>query len=516
MTPHRRLLACAAMVLSATAASATFTTFESGQVRPLALSPDGTRLFAVNTPDDYLEIFAVDGNGDLSHTGSVPVGLEPVAVAARSNTEVWVVNHLSDSISIVDVGTSPPRVVRTLLVGDEPRDIVFAGTGGNRAFITTAHRGQNRGSDPQLTTAGIGRADVWVFNAASLGTSLGGTPVSILTLFCDTPRALAVSPDGNTVYAAAFHSGNQTTTASEGVVCDGGSGAGPCNVGGTIQPGGLPAPNTNFQGIGQPEVGLILRFNPATSRFEDELGRNWNSAVGFNLPDRDVFAIDANSLASVPTPFAHVGTVLFNMAVNPVSGKLYVSNTEAINEKRFEGPGVFAGHTVRGHLHEARISIISGVTVTSRHLNKHINYAVSPAPAGVKDSSLSIPVGLAVSGSNLYVTAFGSSKVGVFDTTALVNDTFTPSPSSHITVSGGGPTGLAVRSNRLYVFTRFDNGISVVDTGTNQEISHQTLHSAEPANVKGGRRFLYDARTTTSNGESPCGACHVFGDFDSL
>ena len=57
------------------------------------------------------------------------------------------------------------RVVRTLLVGDEPRDIVFAGPGRSRAFITTAHRGQNSPVDPQLTTPGVGRADVWVFDA---------------------------------------------------------------------------------------------------------------------------------------------------------------------------------------------------------------------------------------------------------------------------------------------------------------------------------------------------------------
>ena len=78
----------------------------------------------------------------------MPVGLEPVAVAARTNSEVWVVNHLSDSVSIVDVGAAQPHVTRTLLVGDEPRDIVFAGTGGNRAFITCAHRGQNSGVNP--------------------------------------------------------------------------------------------------------------------------------------------------------------------------------------------------------------------------------------------------------------------------------------------------------------------------------------------------------------------------------
>ena len=59
----------------------------------------------------------------ISRTRRRSVGLEPVAVAARSNSEVWVVNHLSDSVSIVDVGTSPPRVTRTLLVGYEPRDM---------------------------------------------------------------------------------------------------------------------------------------------------------------------------------------------------------------------------------------------------------------------------------------------------------------------------------------------------------------------------------------------------------
>src|SRR6185436_480233 len=104
----------------------------------------------------------------LALAAEVPVGLEPVAVAARTNTgnrvEAWVVNHLSDSVSIVEVDPTDAtlsRVTRTLLVGDEPRDIVFAGTGGARAFVTCAHRGQNRPGDPQLTTPGVGRADVW-------------------------------------------------------------------------------------------------------------------------------------------------------------------------------------------------------------------------------------------------------------------------------------------------------------------------------------------------------------------
>ena len=65
-----------------------FYTFESGQVRPLAMSPDGSKLFAVNTPDNRLAVFDVTAGG-LVHNSSVEVGMEPVAVAARSNTEVW-------------------------------------------------------------------------------------------------------------------------------------------------------------------------------------------------------------------------------------------------------------------------------------------------------------------------------------------------------------------------------------------------------------------------------------------
>ena len=114
------------LLLGATAsAQVSFVTFESGPVRPLAMSPDGSQLFAVNAPDNRLEVFSVTG-GALTHADSIPVGLEPVAVAARNDNEVWVVNHLSDSVSVIDLTASPPQVVATLLVGDEPRDIVFA------------------------------------------------------------------------------------------------------------------------------------------------------------------------------------------------------------------------------------------------------------------------------------------------------------------------------------------------------------------------------------------------------
>ena len=512
--------------------SPSFVELESGHVRPIAMSPDGTRLFAVNTPNNTLEIFSITASG-LSFTARVPVGLEPVAVAARNNNEVWVINHLSDSVSVVTL-TGTPHVVRTLLVGDEPRDVVFAGAAG-RAFVTTAHRGQHRtapsiasvpgAGDPQLTTPSVPRADVWVFDPAQLGTTLGGTPVKIKSFFTDTPRALAVSPDRNTVYVAGFKTGNQTTAVLEAMVCPGFSPNTPCvNGAGTISPGGNPGPATNFEGAQAPEVSLIVKFNDATGHWEDELHRVWDHAVRFKLPDTDVFSIDANALSQVAS-FAHVGTTLFNMAVNPATGEVYVSNTEAQNQIRFEGPGQFGGSTVQGHLAESRVTILASSTVQPIHLNKHIDYTKLAGRPGfdptTKDHSLATPLDMAVSssGETLYVAAFGSSKVGVFDTAALRTNTFDPRTisASYIPVSGGGPSGLVLDEarGRLYVMTRFDNAVKVVDLASRSEVAAATLPNPEPASVVAGRPMLYDARLS-GNGEASCASCHIFGDTDEL
>jgi len=483
-------------------------------VRPLALSPDGSLLFVCNIPDGRLEVFSVDASG-LHGVGSVQVGVEPVAVAARSNSEVWVVNHLSDSISIVDVPSL--RVTRTLLVGDEPRDIVFAGPGKNLAFITAAHRGQNWPGDPQLQTGGVGRSDVWVFDSTNLGAALGGTPLELLSLFGDTPRALAATADGSTVYAAVFHSGNQTTALPPTAPV---AQLGPFQTltSPLLPDGNVPDPAT----LPTPIVAVMLQQQFGAT-WKDANGNSYTGAVPFSLPDHDVFALDAtaNPPALVRT-YDHVGTILFNMVVAP-NGIIYVSNSDANNMDRFEG---FGTPNLRGELHRARISILSpGGSVSSRLLNTQIDYSLAVAPASVNAASLAIPTDLAITSdsSTLYVAAFGSGEIGVIDTAALAlppsdPNAFTPNAADHIALSAGGPGGLALDQahDRLYVYTRFDDGVSIVDPQARTEIAHVRVHSPEPASITAGRHFLYDAHDSSSNGEAACGVCHVFGDFDSL
>jgi DNA-binding beta-propeller fold protein YncE len=478
--------------------------FESGPVRPLTLSKDGLRLYVVNAPANCLEVYAVEGD-TLRLTSTIAVGLEPVAVAERADNEVWVVNHLSDSVSVVRLDGTP-RVLRTLLVGDEPRDIVFAGVNRDRAFITAAARGQNRPGNAALTTPSLGRADVWVFDTKQLDDSLNGKPLAILNLFADTPRALAVSSDGKTVYAAPLFSGNGSTVLHRDALQ------------GAVKAG----PTMSADNVVAPATGLIVKYDG--NDWRDAAGALWTSKVKLSLPDYDVFEIDANS--TVPTlgkKVSGVGTSLFNMAVHPTTGKLYVSNTDAINHIRFEGPGL-GSSSVRGRVAESRISVVDVQTgaVDPVHLNSHIDFSLaqgqSTAPLE-KAKSLSQPLAMVFSanGDTLFTAMYGSAKVAALKTASLSKSTFVPNVADHIAVPAG-PAGLALNAagTRLYVYSRIAHSLSVIDLATKASLSSTNLFTPEPSRVVSGRRLMYDAVATSSNGTAACSSCHVFSDLDQL
>src|SRR5262245_45881713 len=176
-------------LVSRPAATTDFVHFESGHVHPLAMTPDGTRLLAVNTPDNRLAVFDLTGPVPV-RVAEIPVGLEPVSVALRSDTEAWVVNQLSDDVSIVDLGTLHVRA--TLKVGDEPADVVFAGAP-VRAWVSVSQEDALKVYDPANLVA----------------------PPQVVPIPARKPRSLSVSPDGANVYAAVFNSSHGATVLSE-------------------------------------------------------------------------------------------------------------------------------------------------------------------------------------------------------------------------------------------------------------------------------------------------------------
>ncbi len=260
------------------------------------------------------------------------------------------------------------------------------------------------------------------------------------------------------------------------------------------------------------------------SAWRDEAKTNWSSSVKFSLPDYDLFAIDANAaVPAIARRVSGVGTTLFNMAVHPQSGKVYVSNTEARNHVRFEGPGTKAS-TVRGNVAESRVSVVDVATgnVDAVHLNSHVNFSLAQGEAisaANKARSLSQPTSLVFSpgGETLYVAALGSNKVAALPTNTLNSATFSADSSQHIAVPDG-PAGLALNAagSRLYVYSHTAHRISIVNTATRSVVGSTILFTPESMRTRDGRRFLYDANLTSSNGTTACASCHTFADMDHL
>ena len=102
----RRLCAAAFFLLIITSVGPSavqaqeFANFEVAQTNSVRLSPDGSRLFAVNTPAGSLSVFDATQATAPVLIAEIPVGLGPVSVSARNNNEAWVVNQVSDSVSI--------------------------------------------------------------------------------------------------------------------------------------------------------------------------------------------------------------------------------------------------------------------------------------------------------------------------------------------------------------------------------------------------------------------------------
>ena len=444
------------------AQSATYVNFEAHQTRPICLSPDGTRLFAVNTPDGRLSVFDVSNPANPLPVliREIPVGVEPVSVNALSNDEVWVVNEVSDSVSVVSVAAG--AVTDTLACADEPADVVFAN---GRAFVSCSQNNLLR-----------------VFDLATHAAT--GT----IPLEGQNPRSLAVSGDGTKVYAACKLSGNHTTLL-------------PANL------APAPPPPTNVSLPPPPQVGLIVsaddgRLSPAP-----------------NIPDNDVAEINTATLG-ITRYFHGTGTVNFFVAVRPASNELWVANTEARNLTQFEPAQ--KGHSVDNRV--TRVNTAGAGTVTPFDLNPGVDYLLFPNTAA-QTTALAQPVALAFTpdGAAFWLASFGTDRVAKIDadTGAVIArvETGPTTGAASDPRNKRGPRGLALQTanSRLYVLNRISNTISVVSTASESvlgEIATGT-YDPTPAVIRQGRGFLYDARLS-GNGTQSCASCHIDGDRDDL
>lgn len=490
------------LVLGALApAQQSFINFENPHVHPLDMTPDGTTLLAVNTPDNRLEVFAVTGNAVIS-IGAIPVGLDPVSVRARTDTEVWVVNHISDTVSVVDLTTM--HVFATLETADEPADVIFAGDP-QRAYVTCSQANQ-----------------VLVFDPANLN----AVPITI-DIEGQDPRGLAVSPDGTTVYAAVFESGNRSTILGGGQVDE--DAFPPNAVSDPAGPyGGVNPPPNDGEDFNPPQdpgnpaalaVGLIVKQD-SQGRWMDDNGGDWTDLVsgtqaalsgrpvGWTLLDHDVAMIDTDTLAV--TYAGGLMNACMAIAVNPASGEVTVVGTDGTNEIRFE-PNL-SGRFLRVNIGLVDPALPEAPTVAD--LNPHLTYAAPTIDQSERDKSIGDPRGIAwnAAGTRGYVTGMGSNNVVVVDANgdrAGLTDTIEV---------GEGPTGVVLDEarDRLFVLDKFEAAVSVVETVTETEIARVPFYDPSVPAIKVGRKHLYSTHKNSGLGHIACASCHIDVRMDRL
>lgn len=493
----------AAIVVAGASAQSSFVNWENPPLHSAEMTPDGSRLLIANTADNRVEVFAVSAGG-LASAGAIPVGLDPVTVRARTATEAWVVNHISDSISIVDLTTM--RVVNTIDTADEPYDVVFAGTP-QRAFVSCS----------QVNT-------IQVFDP----TNLVAPPTSIV-LDGEDPRGLAVSPDGSTVYVAIFESGNYSTILGGGAAVLSVISFPPNAVSDVTGPyAGVNPPPNDGAGFSPPQrpgnpapprVGLIVKKD-AGGAWRDDNGTDWTSfvsganasrsgrPVGWDLFDHDVAVIDANTLSVEYVP--SLMNICMGIAVNPSTGVISVIGTDATNEIRYEP--VLKGKFIR--VNAAFIDPLSLNTTAIRDLNAHLDYSTASVDVVERNKSIGDPRAIVwkSDGSRGYVSGMGSNNVIVIDADG---DRVGILPTIGV---GEGPVGLALdeANNRLYVHNRFSGSVSAINLTTEAVASETYYYDPTPDAIRDGRRFVYNTHEHSGLGQIACGSCHVDARMDRL
>lgn len=454
-SPFRFCLFAVALT-SAAVAQTPFASFEARHVHPVCLTPDGSRLVAVHSASGMIAVFDVSNAAAApQRIAQIPVGLEPVSVRALSNDEIWVVNELSDSVSIVSL--SDAVVTESLDAVDEPADVIFAN---GKAFITCARNNQIQVRD--LSTHAV---------------------VANITLDGLYPRALAASADGSKVYAAFLHSGNQTTVLPKEAAP-----APPAPSNGSLPPA--------------PQTALIV---PAD-----------DPRINYTVLDHDIAEIDTTSNA-ITRYLGGTGTNLFDIAVRPGSAELWIANTEALNLIRFEPQ--LRGHFADSRLTKLDLvteaasaqdlnpgidyNVLPNPTAQDSALSQPMAMVFAAAGDVLWTAAFASDRVAKVDAATGNVLTRVDVRTGVDDSSSAMR----------------GPRGLALDevNQRLFVLNKFSSTLTVIDA-TAGTVSHEVDLSDQeplPPEVKAGRGYLFDARLS-GNGTTSCGICHIDADNDGL
>lgn len=441
--------------------------FLSPHAKPIVIN--GRFVYAANTPADTVDVI---DSVTRQIVVRINVGVDPVGLAVRPDRrEVWVANHISDTVSVIDTDPDSPtlhHVIATVQsinpVGfatdfDEPVGIAFASN--EKAYVSL-------GPDNEIAVIDVGSYAI-----------TGRLPIR-----AQDPRAIVVR--GDRLYVLAFESNNQS----------------------------------QLSGCTEEKIdGDVCTFDAVEHAFTNNnvLSLNYEADIIKNplVPDRDLFVFNTSNdqpVAIVNT----VGTLLYGLAVDS-NGRVFVAQADARNDENGR-----AGTLQEGLVEMENRAFLNRITRVDCESNcgAPTFFDLEPLPPVHPDEGMALatPFGIQISDddSTLVATAASSNKL------------FTINPDTGEILDsvdvGGIPRGIALQSTEqgaastAWVLNVGDNTVARVDVSSPTDIRlTDTIALEDPTHpdVKQGRLAFNDANASTT-GTFSCESCHPDGHTDQL
>ncbi|MCH2122976.1 MAG: hypothetical protein MK136_17260 [Pirellulaceae bacterium] len=447
--------------------SAGLGSFVSPHFHPIAKR--GDHVFVANTPNNTLDVIHAKS---LKKVTEISVGIDPVSVAIRPDgLEIWVSNHISDSISVIDNDPNSLthwNVVATIQAFDdklatsfdEPVGIAFASN--DKAYVALSSENQ------------IAVIDV---HARKIRRRL--------RIPAQDPRGIVVS--NGRLFVIPFESNNQT----------------------------------QLSGGRRDQIdGNLVTFDA----WEHSINHNNVLSLGHvvdiikhpDVPDRDLFVFDTRTDRLV-TAVDTLGTLLYGLTTDS-KGNVFIAQTDARND--VNGRSGTKKHDLSQLENRPFLNQVTRVQFENEGKSGKANrWELEPLPPEQPERSMAFATPFAIEVSQddsvLVASAAGSDRL-------VLLDAGSGEILSKVDV-GSVPRGIALdhedgKLRRAFVLNAVDNTISVVDVSdARQPQSLKTIDLEDPTHpaIKRGR-MAFETASASSTGTFSCASCHPDGHTDQL
>ena len=421
-----------------------------------------------NTPCDTIDVIDVK-SGKIVYR--IDVGIDPVSLALRPDgRELWVANHVSDSVSVIDLDQSKRTFMHVVATiqdidpeskatrFDEPMGIAFASN--RKAYVALS-------SENKIAVVDIASRKV----------------TKSLPIRAQDPRAIMVRNDR--LFVIPFESNNKTQL-SGGYKID----------------------------------GKLVTFNAHEHSIANNnilsLGHVTDIVKHPRVPDRDLFVFDAKTDKLIETVDT-LGTLLYGMTVDS-KGTVFVAQTDARNE--VNGRSGTKKHGLKELGNRAFLNQVTRVRFEAGKARKPEFLDLEPLPPEnpAEGMALATPFAIEVSGDDsiLFVSAAGSDKV--FSMDAVSGEVLGRVPVGAVPRGIALDPGKAGKPSRAWVLNAVENSVSLLDVSDPSNlrlIMSIPLEDPTHPEFKAGR-IAFNQADFSSTKSFSCASCHPDGHTDQL